>query len=107
MFRNLGHKNSNAEQFRTILTARSSGHLTGNASQRVPRTGIAARNLYSFGSGYRVPRLAQERRERGIPLIELGVIIGAIGCSGATDSQDEVVSKAGAALINQLPARNK
>jgi glc operon protein GlcG len=37
----------------------------------------------------------------GIPLIDQGVIIGAIGCSGGTDSQDEVVSKAGAAVINQ------
>lgn len=37
----------------------------------------------------------------GIPLIERGVIIGAIGCSGGTDSQDEVVSNAGAALINE------
>jgi glc operon protein GlcG len=35
----------------------------------------------------------------GIPLIDQGVIIGAIGCSGGTDSQDEVVSKAGAAVI--------
>ena len=43
----------------------------------------------------------------GIPLIDGGVIIGAIGCSGGTDSQDEVVSKAGAAVINQLPATNK
>jgi glc operon protein GlcG len=42
----------------------------------------------------------------GIPLIDQGVIIGAIGCSGGTDSQDEVVSKAGAAVINKLPARN-
>jgi len=38
----------------------------------------------------------------GIPLIEQGAIIGAIGCSGGTDSQDEIVSKAGAAVINQL-----
>jgi glc operon protein GlcG len=36
----------------------------------------------------------------GIPLIEQGVIIGAIGCSGGTDSQDEVVSAAGAAVIH-------
>ena len=43
----------------------------------------------------------------GIPLIEQGVIIGAIGCSGGADSQDEIVSKAGAAVINQLPAENK
>ena len=43
----------------------------------------------------------------GIPLIDQGAIIGAIGCSGGTDSQDEVVSNAGAAVIDQLPARNK
>jgi glc operon protein GlcG len=43
----------------------------------------------------------------GIPLIDQGAIIGAIGCSGGTDSQDEIVSQAGAALINQLPATNK
>ena len=52
----------------------------------------------------------------GIPLIHQGVIdqrpidqgaiIGAIGCSGGTDSQDEVVSKADAAVINKLPASN-
>jgi uncharacterized protein GlcG (DUF336 family) len=43
----------------------------------------------------------------GIPLIEHGAIIGAIGCSGGTDSQDEVVGEASAAVIKQLPARNK
>ena len=37
----------------------------------------------------------------GIPLIEDGKLIGAIGCSGATGSQDEVVCTAGAATINQ------
>jgi len=43
----------------------------------------------------------------GIPLIEQGAIIGAIGCSGGADSQDEIVSNAGAALINQPGAGNK
>jgi glc operon protein GlcG len=43
----------------------------------------------------------------GIPLIDRGAIIGAIGCSGGTDSQDEIVSKAGVAVINQLQATNK
>jgi glc operon protein GlcG len=38
----------------------------------------------------------------GIPLIDRGAIIGAIGCSGGTDSQDEIVGKAGAAVISQL-----
>jgi glc operon protein GlcG len=37
----------------------------------------------------------------GIPLIDQGLMIGAIGVSGGTDSQDEVVSKAGAAVINR------
>ena len=37
----------------------------------------------------------------GIPLIDQGAIIGAIGCSGGTDSQDEVISEAGAAVINK------
>ena len=43
----------------------------------------------------------------GIPLIEREAIIGAIGCSGGTDSQDEIVSEAGAAVINQFHATNK
>ena len=43
----------------------------------------------------------------GIPLIDKGRIIGAIGCSGGTDSQDEVVSEAGAAVVNELPSTNK
>jgi uncharacterized protein GlcG (DUF336 family) len=43
----------------------------------------------------------------GIPLIEQGMIVGAIGSSGGTDSQDDIVSKAGAAVINQLPPRNE
>ena len=37
----------------------------------------------------------------GIPLIEDGKIIGAIGCSGGTGSQDEVSCMAGAVLVNK------
>jgi uncharacterized protein GlcG (DUF336 family) len=33
----------------------------------------------------------------GIPLVDEGKMIGAIGCSGGTGSQDEVVAKAGVA----------
>jgi glc operon protein GlcG len=36
----------------------------------------------------------------GIPLIRNGKVIGAIGCSGGTGSQDEVLAKAGAAVIS-------
>ena len=35
----------------------------------------------------------------GIPLIEGGKLVGAIGCSGGTGSQDEVVCKAGAETV--------
>jgi uncharacterized protein GlcG (DUF336 family) len=35
----------------------------------------------------------------GIPLVEGGKLIGAIGCSGGTGSQDEVVCKVGAATV--------
>jgi glc operon protein GlcG len=35
----------------------------------------------------------------GLPLIEEGKLIGAIGCSGGTDSQDEVVCRAGSSVI--------
>jgi len=37
----------------------------------------------------------------GIPLIDDGKLIGAIGCSGATGSQDEAACIAGAATINK------
>jgi glc operon protein GlcG len=37
----------------------------------------------------------------GIPLIEDGKLIGAIGCSGGAGSQDEVVCTAAAATINK------
>jgi len=37
----------------------------------------------------------------GIPLVEDGKVIGAIGCSGGTGSQDEVVCAAGAAALEK------
>ena len=37
----------------------------------------------------------------GIPLVEDGKIIGGVGCSGGTSSQDEVVCAAGAAVVNK------
>src|SRR5579864_8967672 len=43
----------------------------------------------------------------GITLIEQGAIIGAIGCSGGTGSQDEIVGQAGAALINESSTQNE
>ena len=37
----------------------------------------------------------------GIPLVEGGKLIGAIGCSGGTGSQDETICTAGANTVNK------
>lgn len=37
----------------------------------------------------------------GIPLVDDGKLIGAVGASGGTGSQDEITAKAGAAVINK------
>jgi glc operon protein GlcG len=37
----------------------------------------------------------------GIPLVDNGKIIGAVGCSGGTGSQDEAVCTAAAAVVNK------
>jgi glc operon protein GlcG len=37
----------------------------------------------------------------GIPLVEAGKLIGAIGCSGGTGSQDEVACKAAVAMLKR------
>jgi glc operon protein GlcG len=37
----------------------------------------------------------------GVPLVEDGKLIGAVGCSGGAGSQDEVCAKAGAALLSK------
>ncbi len=44
-------------------------------------------------------QLASIASRGGIPLIEDGRIIGGIGCSGGTGSQDEMVCTAGAGTI--------
>jgi glc operon protein GlcG len=37
----------------------------------------------------------------GVPLVDGGKIVGAIGCSGATGSQDELLCNVAAASINK------
>ena len=43
----------------------------------------------------------------GIPLVDAGKLVGGIGCSGGTGSQDEVACMAGVAALNKevRPAR--
>jgi glc operon protein GlcG len=40
----------------------------------------------------------------GIPIVEAGRLIGAIGCSGGTGSQDEVACSAGVAALKKGPS---
>jgi glc operon protein GlcG len=37
----------------------------------------------------------------GIPLVENGTIIGAVGCAGGSAPQDEVGAEAGASVVNK------
>jgi uncharacterized protein GlcG (DUF336 family) len=74
------HKARAAATFRRETKAFESGIQQGNLNYLITLDGVIA----SRG---------------GIPLVENGKIIGAIGCSGGTGSQDELVCKAGAATI--------
>ena len=73
------HKARTAAQFRRETKVFEAGIQGGNTYQLTLDGIIASRG--------------------GIPLIEGGKIIGAIGCSGGSGSQDEVSCKAGAALV--------
>jgi uncharacterized protein GlcG (DUF336 family) len=58
-------------------------------------------NLQKFDNKYLLSLDDVIASRGGIPLVENGRIIGAIGCSGGTGSQDEAVCTAAAALINK------
>lgn len=76
------HKARAAATYRRETKAFESGVQEGNLTYLLTLDGIIA----SRG---------------GIPLVEGGKMVGAIGCSGGTGSQDEVVCKAGAAAIGK------
>jgi len=73
------HKARAAATFRRETKAFESGIQSGNTYQLTLDGIIASRG--------------------GIPIVEGGKLIGAIGCSGGSGAQDEVVCKAGAATI--------
>lgn len=63
-------------------------------------TRIFEDNVQKYGNNYLLSLDDVVASRGGIPLVENGKIIGAIGCSGGTGSQDETICTAGAALIN-------
>ena len=58
-------------------------------------------NLMQTPAGSFVPTLAPDliASPGGIPLVENGQVVGAIGCSGASGDQDHVACSAGAATL--------
>lgn len=69
------------------------------ASAQFRRETKAFENGIQSGLNYLITLDGVIASRGGIPLVEDGKIVGAIGCSGGTGSQDEVACKAGAAVI--------
>jgi glc operon protein GlcG len=68
-------------------------------SVRYRRETKAFENAVQGGNTYALTLDDVVASRGGIPLIADGKMIGAIGCSGGTGSQDEVACKAGAAAL--------
>jgi uncharacterized protein GlcG (DUF336 family) len=67
---------------------------------RYRRETVAFENaVQKFGFNYILTLDDVVASRGGIPLVEGGKLIGAVGCSGGTGSQDEVVCKAGASTV--------
>ncbi len=64
-------------------------------------TKIFGKAIQQAGNSYVMTLDGMIGSRGGIPLLEGGKLIGAIGCSGGTGSQDEVACKAGVAAIGK------
>jgi uncharacterized protein GlcG (DUF336 family) len=64
-------------------------------------TKIFENSVQKFGLNYILSLDDVIASRGGIPLVEDGKIIGGIGCSGGTGSQDEAICTVGAALVNK------
>ena len=82
-------------QLGSIQISQAKAHASAilRRETKVFESGIQAGNNYLIT----LPGVIASRG--GIPLVEGGKLIGAIGCSGATGSQDEVACKVGAATV--------
>jgi uncharacterized protein GlcG (DUF336 family) len=74
------------------------GHKARAAAQFRRETKIFESGIQS-GLNYMITLDGVIGSRGGIPLLEGGKLIGAIGCSGGSGSQDEVSSKAGVATV--------
>jgi len=76
-----------------------SQHKARAAARYRRETKIFEGAIQNFGLNYIMTLDDVIASRGGIPLIEGGKLIGAIGVSGGTGSQDEVIAKAGAAVV--------
>jgi glc operon protein GlcG len=83
-----------------IASIRISEHKATTAAMFRRETKIFENGIQS-GLNYLITLDGVIGSRGGIPLLDGGKLVGAIGCSGGTGSQDEVVCKAGAAAVNK------
>lgn len=82
-----------------LASIQISEHKARAAAQFRRETKVWENGIQVNGFNY-IPTLDGVIASRGgIPLVEEGKLVGAIGCSGGTGSQDEVACKAGAAIF--------
>jgi len=86
------------------MDGRSSPRSRLRSTRRAPRRLSAGRTKafeagIQAGNNYLITLDGVIGFARRYPALEGGKLIGAIGCSGGTGSQDEVVCKAGAATV--------
>jgi uncharacterized protein GlcG (DUF336 family) len=82
-----------------LASIQISEHKARAAAQFRRETKVWENGIQVNGFNY-IPTLDGVIASRGgIPLVEEGKLVGAIGCSGGTGSQDEAACKVGAALF--------
>jgi glc operon protein GlcG len=74
-------------------------HKARTAATFRRETKVLEKGIQQSGSFYVMTLDGVIASRGGIPLVEAGKLIGAIGCSGGTGSQDEVACKVGVATI--------
>ena len=84
-----------------LASIQISEHKARAAVDVSPRDQGASRTASRGGFNYLLSLDGIIGSRGGIPLVDGGKLIGAIGCSGGTGSQDEVAAKAGAGVVNK------
>lgn len=79
-----------------LASIQISQHKARTAATYRRETKAFENGIQQHGQNYLITLDGVIASRGGIPLVERGSLIGAIGCSGGTGAQDEIVCKAGA-----------